>query len=244
MNIESKLRPLRKAKKRRIALAFHTRKIGGIDVDDEEFKIVLPFIKTLFKTLKAAKFEIEINHWGEIFLIEPERKIQVLLSVKETLNIEGISNIKSHLEGNDYFQQTNYSTSNDIEVAFKANRQRTKWRTCKLLTQANDHSIACLELVEQIKSAVSGLVSNARCEITEPIHEITSEDILCIINYGAILQGSNSQFSYILKDKSLGLIPKLLLNEDYLIVVNSFGGNTEMLLSKQSKKVISRFFDS
>lgn len=243
MNIESKLRLLRKAKKRRIALAFHTRKVGGIDLDDEKLRIVLPFIKTFFKTLKAAKFEIEINHWGEINLIEPERKIQVLLSVKETLNTKAILNIKKHLEGNDYLQQSNYSNSNDIEVTFKANRQGTKWRTCKLLTQANDHSIACLELLEQIKAAVSGLVKNARCEITEPIHEITSEDILCIINYGAILQGSNSQFSYILKDKALGLRPKLLLNEGYLIVVNSFGGNTEMLLSKQSKKLISRFLD-
>jgi hypothetical protein len=241
MNIESKLRLLRKAKKRRVALAFHTRKIGGIDLDDEKLKTVLPFIKTLFKTLKAAKFEIEINHWGEIYLIEPERKIQLLLSVQETLNTKNISNIKKHLEGNDYFQQENYSKSNGIEVSFKANRQGTKWRTCKLPARASDHSIICIELIEQIKAAVSGLVSNVRFEIMRSIHEITSEDILCIINYGAILQGNNSQFSYILNDKTLGLIPKLLLYEDYLIVVNTFGRNTEMLLSKQSKKLISRF---
>jgi 3-dehydroquinate dehydratase len=99
MNIESKLRLLRKAKKRRVALTFHTRKIGGIDLNDEKLKIVLPVIKTLFRTLKAAKFEIEINHWGEIYLIEPERKIQLLLSVHDALNTKEISNIKKHFEG-------------------------------------------------------------------------------------------------------------------------------------------------
>jgi hypothetical protein len=147
----------------------------------------------------------------------------------------------SHFEGNDYFKQKNPSQSNGIEVSFKVNRHGTKWRTCKLPTQTCDHYIVCLELLKQIKAAVSGLVSNVRFEIMSSIHEITSEDILCVINYGAILHGSNSQFSYISNDKALGLIPKLILNEDYLIVVNSFGRNTEMLLSKQSKKTISRF---
>ena len=132
MNIESKLKLLRQAKKRRLALPFHSRHVGGIDVSNDEFPEVLSFIKALFKTLKSAKFDIEINHWGEIFLIEPDRKIEILLSIRKAINNRKISQVKEQLKKEPFLSSTEPYNNSDLEVTYRANRQGTKSRAMLL----------------------------------------------------------------------------------------------------------------
>lgn len=241
MNIESKLRLLRKAKKRRVALPFHSRHIGGIDVSNGEFPEVLSFIKALFKTLKSARFDIEISHWGEIFLVEPDRKIEILLSIRKTINNRKISQVKERLKKEPFLSNIEPYDNSDLEVTFRANRQGTKSRS--MLIPPNDtlYTEATQNLLTNMKDSVAGLVDKGRSEYHHPRLDITSEDILCVMNYGAILNGSNSQFAYLIKNEHIGIMPKLTINGDSLMIGGRFGQDIEILLNPQSKRLLTRF---
>jgi hypothetical protein len=242
MNIESKLRLLRKAKKRRVALPFHTRDVGGIDVNDEDFPSLINFIKALFKVLKSAKFDIEINHWGEIFLIEPNRKIEISLSVRKPINKAKITEITQRLKKEVFFQQENRYENKELEVTFKANRQGTKSRTISLPSNDSLYKETAKSLLANIIDSVAGLVDKGRAEYRYPRLAITSEDILCVMNYGSVLNGSNSQFFHLIKNERIGIMPKLRVNGDYLMIGEKFGQDIEILLNPQSKKLLARFF--
>jgi len=241
MNIESKLKLLRQAKKRRVALPFHSRHVGGIDVNIDEFPEVLIFMKTLFKTLKSAKFDIEINHWGEIFLIEPDRKIEILLSIRKAINNKKISQIKERLKKEPFLSSTEPYDNSDLEVTFRANRQGTKSRSMILPPVDSLYSEATQNLLTNMKDSVAGLVDKGRSDYRQPRLAITSEDILCVMNYGAVLHGPNSQFSHLIKNEGIGIMPKLKVCNDYLIIGERFGQDTEILFNQQSKKLLARF---
>jgi hypothetical protein len=164
MNIESKLKLLRQAKKRRVALSFHSRHVGGIDVSNDEFSEVLTFIKTLFKTLKLAKFDIEINHWGEIFLIEPDRKIEIFLSIRKTINNRKISQVKERLKKEPFLSSTEPYDNSDLEVTYRANRQGTKSRTMLIPPIDTLYSEATQSLLTNMKDSVAGLVDKGRSD--------------------------------------------------------------------------------
>ncbi|QZO12577.1 hypothetical protein [Pseudoalteromonas piscicida] len=73
------------------------------------------------------------------------------------------------------------------------------------------------------------------------IDEFNSEDILCVINYGAALHGPNSQFAHILQDRNLGLMPSFELFENMLKISDSFRERYEVQLNKQSSRLMERF---
>jgi hypothetical protein len=241
MNIESKLRLLRKAKKRRVVLPFHSRHVGGIDVSNGEFPEVLSFIKALFKTLKSARFDIEISHWGEIFLVEPNREIEISLSVRIPINKTKITEITQRLKKEVFFQQENTYENKELEVTFKANRQGTKSRIISLPSNDSLYKETAKSLLANMIDSVAGLVDKGRAEYRYPRLAITSEDILCVMNYGSALNGSNSQFSYLIKNERIGIMPKLRINGDYLMIGESFRQDIEILLNSQSKRLLTRF---
>lgn len=241
MNIESKLKLLRQAKKRRVALPFHSRHVGGIDVSNDEFQEVSSFIKALFKTLKSAKFNIEISHWGEIFLVEPDRKIEILLSIRKTINNKKISQIKERLKKEPFLSSTEPYDNSDLEVTFRANRQGTKSRRVLLPLINTLYNEAAQNLLTNMRDSVAGLVDKGRGDYHQPRLSITSEDILCVMNYGAALHGPNSQFSHLIKNERIGIMPKLKVYDDYLIIGERFGQDTEILFNQLSKKLLARF---
>lgn len=241
MNIESKLKLLRQAKKRRVALPFHSRHVGGIDVSNDEFPEVLIFMKTLFKTLKSAKFDIEINHWGEIFLIEADRKIEILLSIRKAINNRKISQVKEQLKKEPFLSSTEPYDNPVIEVTYRANRQGTKSRKMLLPPIDTLYSEATQNLLTNMKDSVAGLVDKGRNDYYHPRLAITSEDILCVMNYGAALHGPNSQFAHLIKNKSIGIMPKLKVSDDYLVIGERFGQDIEILLNSKSKKLLELF---
>lgn len=241
MNIESKLRLLRKAKKRRVALPFHSRHVGGIDVSNDEFPEVLSFIKTLFKTLKSAKFDIEINHWGEVFLIEPDRKIEILLSIRKTINNKKISQVKERLKKEPFLSSAEPFDNQDLEITYRANRQGTKSRVMLHPQFDTLYSEATQNLLTNMKDSVASLDDKGRSDYHQPRLSITSEDILCVMNYGAALHGPHSQFAQLVKNERIGIIPKLRVSDDYLVIEERFGQDLEILLNSQSKRLLTRF---
>ena len=100
MNIENLLRSLRQAKKLRKASPFHQRTIYGIDVSTDEYPSVQVFIKNLFKSMKRSRFDIFINHWGEIVLTESVYEIKVVVAVSYSLDDsvakESIQKLENH----------------------------------------------------------------------------------------------------------------------------------------------------
>lgn len=241
MNIESKLKLLRQAKKRRVALSFHSRHVGGIDVSNDEFSEVLTFIKTLFKTLKLAKFDIEINHWGEIFLIEPDRKIEIFLSIRKTINNRKISQVKERLKKEPFLSSTEPYDNSDLEVTYRANRQGTKSRTMLIPPIDTLYSEATQSLLTNMKDSVAGLVDKGRSDYHHPRLAITSEDILCVMNYGAALHGPQSQFAYLLQDRNLSLMSDIALWEGNLKIPVHLGRGVEVVLNKKSRLLLDNF---
>lgn len=243
MNIANKLKALRQAKKRRIALPFHTRKVGGIDVEPEQYNETLAFMKKVFKSLKSKKFDIKINHWGEIILVEPERLIEVFLSVRNSPYDSQITKLKKRLEHSDYFEITE-KANHKTEIAFKANRQGTKWRSVVIPSSAESYIESATKLVDYIVESVSGLCDTGRPEYHKPIDEFNNEDIICVMNYGAALHGPNSQFAHILQDRNLGLMPSFEIQKEVLITLNTYGKSFTFTLNRKSIRLFNNFFKS
>tara|TARA_R110001583_G_scaffold48733_5_gene152550 strand:- start:11249 stop:11479 length:231 start_codon:yes stop_codon:yes gene_type:complete len=63
----------------------------------------LKTIKLLFKQFKLNEFDIKINHWGEVVVIEPYQQIKVILSVGYFEQEHRISSVRKRLKVCDYF---------------------------------------------------------------------------------------------------------------------------------------------
>lgn len=241
MNITNKLKAIQKARKRRVALFFHTREVGGIDVPNEQFNDVLAFVKLLFKVLKAKKFNIEVNHWGEILLTEPRRQIRVLLSIKSAPHPELVDDIRNRLSVCDYFQQ-DAPFNMTLELSFKAHRRGTKWRSMPFPVEQGSYEDVATKFVMFMIDKVSGLSSPTNKDYYQTFLDVEAEDILCVINYGASLHGEDSQFAFLLQDDEFGLFPTVQLDGDRLRVSRRVGSDRELLLNKQSLKLMNKFF--
>ncbi len=79
MNINKLIQSINRAKKIRRALPYHQQEISGINVSDKDLPQILKIIKLLFKQFKLNEFDIKINHWGEVIVIEPYRQIKVIM---------------------------------------------------------------------------------------------------------------------------------------------------------------------
>ena len=240
MNIANKLKAIKRANKKRNALPFHSRKIHGVNVHKEQLDEALLFIKTIFKKLKAANFKIDINLWGEIILTEPIRGIQLYLSVRDSITSLNTRAIKEQLKNQSYFEVHEIYEETGVEVAFKANRQGAKWRATKI-PDTDKFDEVSKTFVEQMALSIEKLVDNGRLADYQSILEISSQDILCVMQYGAALYGAHSQFAYLLQSKDIGPWPDLKYSDDKLTVYYELNQTREITLNTQSKQLLKRY---
>ena len=204
MNIESKLQLLRKARKLRAILPFHSRLVGGIDVSKEQYSDVQAFVKVFFKQLKAHQFDIQVTHWGEIYLIEPVRSIHVLLSISSRSNDVDIEQIKLGLKSKDYMTtEVDGFAEEQLCVSFRGYRLGTKWRNYPLDLILRNFD----ELVAQIMTAMSinvaQLSTTIRHELSKDIHQVNLDDVMALICYGAAKLGPDSQLAHLSNNNEL-----------------------------------------
>lgn len=244
MNITSKLNAIKKASSRRQALVFHSRLVGGVSVIPDRWQQVSELLKQLFKELKKRDFCIDINHWGEIILTEPERRIQIFLSIRQAYDERCIHKIKTLLSKTDYVEVTEHIDNDNIDVLFQANRQGAKRRSLQIPQNSDDFKQFIPRLADQLSDCVSGLVETGRPIYHYNILEITEADILCVLKYGAIKLGPASQFAALLKNQQLTLTPDFEFTEGRLFMEPFGGRKQELMLTKPSHKLLSQFFIS
>lgn len=154
MNIEKKLQALRRAKKLRPLLMYrssHLDRDHGIDVPEDQFQRVQAFVKTLFKAAKRGGFDIQINHWGAIYLIDPDRQIPVALSVNIPTVLKVVDGLEQRLKETPYIVLNEpLKVSNQLNVGFRAWRPGTKWRYRDIKEKEQDASLA-EEVIADIK---------------------------------------------------------------------------------------------
>lgn len=216
MNIETKLQQIRKARKRRSILLFHPRLIGGVDVLKEQYSEVQIFLRLLFKQLKVLKFGIEISHWGEIYLIEPERDIQILLSINLQVVADDVDGIKKALKSHEYIVSDEIPATEQLSVSFRANRYGTKWHFPPLKLEVSCFGDVVKQLIKSMQSKVSKLSSEASHQPNKQPHEITFDDIIALINYGAAKLGPDSQLAHIANNRELHFSKRCSLNNGQL----------------------------
>lgn len=241
MNISSKISEISQAKKRRAALIFHSRRIEGIDVQPQNWVDTINLVKALFKELKKRRFGIDINHWGEIVLTEPERHIQVFLTAHQRLKPGIVEDIKHRLSHADYLIADDLYKARPVQLEFLANRLHAKRHALKCSLQAKLFNQDLCEMADQIMHSVAGLRDKARPLIYGDLMQITSEDILCVVRYGAIKLGPSSQLAYLIRDATLNCLPTLELNSKELIVTAVYQRRAYSL-DEQSRKLLAMFF--
>lgn len=240
MNIERKLQQLRKAKKRRTILPFHQKRIGGIDVSTEQYWDVQIFVKALFKRLKAQRFDIQVTHWGEIYLIEPVRKIHILLSICPKVDDEDIERIKEGLKSTDYFvKEDDGFAQEQLCVLFRAYRPGTKWRRYSLDVESSNVDELVTQLISAIALSVTQLATTVRHELSKDIHQISLEDVMALICYGAAKFGPESQLAHLSHCRDLRSPLSCKLVGDQLTFFGYYHKEHLFLLSPQSMKVFN-----
>lgn len=241
MNISSKISEISQAKKRRAALIFHSRRIEGIDVQPQNWVDTINLVKALFKELKKRRFGIDINHWGEIVLTEPERHIQVFLTAHQRLKPGIVEDIKNRLSHADYLIADEIYKARPVQLEFLANRLHAKRHTLKCSLQAELFNQDFCEMADQIMHSVAGLRDKARPLIYGDLMQITSEDILCVVRYGAIKLGPSSQLAYLIRDATLNRFPTFELNKRELFINDRFQKRSYSL-DEHTKKLLAIFF--
>lgn len=241
MNISDKLRAINQSRKRRVALIFHRRMVEGVSVQPEFWSDTVELLKTLFKELKKQRFRIDINHWGEIVLTEPERGIQVFLSAHQKPTTRTVNDIKSRLSNTDYVTSNELIIPSHVQLEFIANRFRAKRHSLRIPSETVLFECNFSKMVEQIVASVAGLNNKGTPLVDGNILKVTSDDIDCVIHYGAIKLGPKSQFAYLLEDPTLKYQPHFELIGGQL-VVKSFTSKIILTLSEPSKKLMAFFF--
>jgi hypothetical protein len=238
MNIESKLQLLRKARKLRAILPFHSRLVGGIDVSKEQYSDVQAFVKVFFKQLKAHKFDIQVTHWGEIYLIEPVRSIHVLLSISSRSNEVDIEQIKLGLKSKGYMtKEIDGFADEQLCVSFRAYRPGTKWRNYPLDLILTNFD----ELVAQIMTAmtinVAQLSTTIRHELSKDIHQVNLVDLMALICYGAAKLGPESQLARLSNNSELRSPTSCTLEGHKFTFFGYYCKQHQFFLSPQSMKI-------
>ncbi|EAR55868.1 putative orphan protein [Photobacterium sp. SKA34] len=238
MNIESKLQQLRKVRKLRAILLFHRRQVGGIDVSKEQYSDVQVFVKALFKQLKVQKFDIQVTHWGEIYLIEPARDIHIRLSINYKVNIDDIEQIKLALKLKGYIaKEVDGFAREQLCVSFCAYRPGTKWRRYPLETKLANYDELVTQIITAMKFNVAQLSATVRHELSKDIHQINLEDVMALICYGAAKLGPDSQLAHLSNNKELRSPISCKLLGHQLMLFGYYCEQHEFFLSPSSMKI-------
>ncbi len=239
MNIESKLQQLRKARTLRAILPFHSRQVGGIDVSKEQYSDVQAFVKTLFKQLKAQKFDIQVTHWGEIYLIEPVRSIYVLLSISSRANDDEIEQVKLALKSKDYLtKEVDGFAEEQLCVSFCAYRPGTKWRRYPLDLTFPHYDELVTQIITAMTFNVAQLSTTVRHELSKDIHQVDLDDLMALICYGAAKQGPDSQLAHLSNNNELRSPTSCKLVGHQLTFYGYYCKQHQFFLSPQSMKII------
>lgn len=242
MNIESKLQQLRKARKLRAILPFHRRQVGGIDVSKEQYSEVLIFVKALFKQLKAQQFDIQVTHWGEIYLIEPVRDIHIRLSINYKVNADDIELIKLALKSKGYIAAGGLGFAEEkLCVSFSAYRPGTKWRYYPLDLTCQKYDELVTQIITAMTFNVAQLSTTIRYELTKDIHQVSLEDLMALSCYGAAKLGPDSQLAHLSHNKELRFLTSSKLVGNQLTISGSYYKQHQFLLSPQSMKILRIF---
>lgn len=238
MNIENLLRALRLAKKLRKALPFHQRTIYGIDVHADEYQTVQSFVKGLFKSLKRADFDIQVNHWGEIILIEPTHEIKVSVSVSYAVSDVVVKEAIQKLESQHYFSIPDDSLLSPIMVCqFKLLRRGTKWHSFRLSSEASISNTLAERITEQIQERAAMLSPQVRYDYWEPLDVVTIQDVLALIRYGAAAFGTSSSLYFLSKDKHIFYPEKIIFENATLQLFNARSATNKYLLKPRELKL-------
>jgi hypothetical protein len=238
MNIESKLQQLRKARKLRAILPFHSRQVGGIDVSKEQYSDVQAFVKAVFKQLKAHKFDIQVTHWGEIYLIEPVRDIYILLSINSRVNDDEIELAKLALRSKDYIaKEVDGFAEEQLCASFCAYRPETKWRHYPLDLTWRDFDELVTQIIKAMKLNVAQLSATVRHELSKVVHLISLADVMALICYGAAKHGPDSQLAHIANNRELRFSTSCKLVDKQLIFSGYYCKQQQFFLSSQSMKI-------
>jgi len=222
MNLSKLIQALNKAKKLRRALPFHHQKIHGLDIPDGEYPKILPIVKAIFKSLKSHGFDIRISYWGEIMVIEPHRKINVILSLGYFEDETKLAVFRKQLAANNYLEIThNQLVFNRPQLKFRAARRGTKWRVF-YLDEVNILDEFALYITSQIIDRTASLTSHSCFNFYQNFNKVTIEDVMAIIRYGAALYGSSTSLYSLVRDENISCYPESVIIESHQIQLFSF----------------------
>ncbi|TNC82795.1 MAG: hypothetical protein C9356_02695 [Oleiphilus sp.] len=243
MNIEGLSRAVRRAKKLRPALVFHSRQVHGIDVPHDKEQFVFSFIKMLFKRLKAKDFNIQVSPWGEILLTAPIHDIPLTISVAyfpKSGNVEKTfkpygtptSPIKFHMNA---FQP-------ELQLRFRVLRNSTKWQSFPIQCSIPPSVEQTEHIVEQMLLRCAGLLPNPDLNKPPDVNDVEIADVLALVRYCAAMNGETSGL-YSLVRSDFMMYPNAIVIEDKrLTFVKSECRYAERLLQKNEHKVFKLFF--
>lgn len=183
MKLTRTMQALRRARKLRPCLVFHERPIGGIDVPKIQFERALGFIRCLVKSAEAAGCEVNVNHWGALFVTPPFSPAAIEVSIRLTSPALPSEQMETLLKNSRY-----RLLARDVEglclcAVFQVYRPGTKPAWFKL-----DDPISHIELAEEIVEAMiarsAQLVPSVRFALPD-WRRVGLDDVLCVLRYGA-----------------------------------------------------------
>jgi len=239
MNINKLIQSINRAKKIRRALPYHRQEISGINVSDKDLHQILKTIKLLFKQFKLNEFDIKINHWGEVIVIEPYRQIKVILSVGYFEQDHNVYSVKKRLKSCDYFDVSALDfNSRKLLIRIRAARTNTKWREHSF-SDVESGKILAENFAEQIIEITSSLVSTTRLEPYKNYGQVTIEDVLAIARYGSALYGRETVLYFLVRDKEILSYPqKITIDKSEMKITNFNGFTRSYLLNKKAIKLL------
>jgi hypothetical protein len=239
MNTNKLIQSINRAKKIRRALPFHHQLINGVNVADKELPQVLKTIKLLFKEFKLNNFDIRVNHWGEVIVIEPDRQIKVILSVGYFEQDHSISSVKERLKTNDYFNVSSLDfNSRKLLLRIRAARANTKWREYRF-SDVENGKILAKSIAEQIIEITSTLVATTRFDPYKYFGKVTIEDVLAIARYGSALHDRKTVLFFIVRDKdALSYPQKIVIDKSEMKITNFNGFTRSYFLNKKAIKLL------
>jgi hypothetical protein len=201
---------------------------------------VLKTIKLLFKEFKLNKFDIRVNHWGEVIVIEPDRQIKVILSVGYFEQGHNVYSVKKRLKSCDYFDVSALDfNSRKLLIRIRAARTNTKWREHSF-SDVESGKILAENFAEQIIEITSSLVSTTRFDPYKNFSQVTIEDFLALARFGSALYCRETVLYFLVRDKEILSYPQKITIDKNEIKIENFGGFTRSyFLNTKAIKLVS-----
>ena len=175
MNVTKLIAQLKKSRKLLPVTAFHFSVNAAVQLSKDDFTNVIPFLKTLFKTLDKHGFDVLITRWGEIYLYSCTRKIEIELQLTEP-------SLREIQHNTDYRMMESYGyqlvdvkrTTPNLVVRFFFVGTRSKWRTVnvdinaqELESQAENITMQILKHGGRFEGRVSSQVHSADAPLSQ-----------------------------------------------------------------------------